>query len=138
NLVTSYRQPQLDDNVTLNEPNHGIDKNARLGFVPAGGVVNPNRYAADWILVRHVMLLRPPQTSRIIGGASAGVFGLGSGSMRLQDSDVQAELQPAASNIFRSLAATFPVASAAPLRIRSEVLGPQMPSGLVDVATTDL
>src|SRR5207249_362030 len=75
-----------------------LRSDARLGYQGASG--NPNRYASDWILVRHVTLLHPAQTSR---QAMFAPFPFGLTTAQMTDSDIQVALQPAESNIFRWL-----------------------------------
>lgn len=133
NPTSSYLVPQLDDNVSPG----GVDRNARLGYRPASrNVTNPNRFASDWILVRRVTLLRPPSTSLVIHPSESRPFGLSLN--RMADSDIQIGLQPAASSIFRSLASRFPLSATQRVRFEAAADHPQIPSGLVDIATTDL
>lgn len=113
----------------LNEVNN--DQNARLGYTYQD---NPNRYASDWILLRHVTLLSGPQgTPRTLPAAYTG----------FPDSDVQVALQPAASSIFRTLLDKFPdPATGPPLASLAHPSPnrdhPIFACGLIDIATTDL
>jgi hypothetical protein len=55
----SYYEPSVGGNVnggTLPNP----DTEATLGHKAQSGPVNPNEFASEWILLRHVTLLRPP------------------------------------------------------------------------------
>jgi prepilin-type N-terminal cleavage/methylation domain-containing protein len=90
---------------------------------------NPNRFASSWILLRHVTLLTPHRITQRNPGPGA------TPPPRYQNSDIQVSLQPAASNIFRSLAVMFP--QNFPQTIRGSVR-PLFPNGLVDMATTEL
>lgn len=119
---------------TLDDPNN--DLTLTLGRDTAN---NPNRFASDWILLRQVTLLAPPQTvapvfspPRIL---AEGQFLPGNPPAYARDSDTQIGLQPAASSIFRVLAATFPAGPGSTLR---DEVRPQFSSGLLDIATTDL
>jgi prepilin-type N-terminal cleavage/methylation domain-containing protein len=155
----TYWRPELNDSNI--HPGGG----ARLGYDVAG---NPNRYASEWTLLRHVTLLvprsdplesRPPQNSRpallatpLFPNPNANTF------FALLDSEVQIAAQPAASSIFRALAARFPTVpqySSATIpdpsgttmlnpafyairRGGNNNIRPQFSSGLVDIATIGL
>jgi type II secretory pathway pseudopilin PulG len=125
--TSPYLRPQIDDTFQ-NEPN------TWLGYRDSVNV-NPNRYASDWTLLRHVTLLVPPRTTTTPTPAIPA-FAIGANDLRARDSDVQIALQPAASNIFRRLNVQFPLTL--PQRIRSSEQHPAFASGLVDIATTDL
>lgn len=116
-----YRLPRLDDR-------NDSDSRARLAFRDP---VNPNRFASDWILVRHLTLLSPRQATTRPRPFPA-TFALA--PAELSDYDNQVALQPAASNVFRSLSNIFPVSFGSPIR----AVRPLRSSGLVDIATTDL
>lgn len=131
-LGSPYLVPSLDD------PNDEAEAN--LGVVPPPGVTNPNRYAADWILLRHVTVLAPPRTTpewSTMGPASRA------------DRDIQVALQPAARDVFRALAAmslpqgdflplpSYPPQYPSPGALRDSTW-PQFSSGIVDIATTTL
>ncbi|MGD9688555.1 MAG: prepilin-type N-terminal cleavage/methylation domain-containing protein [Phycisphaerales bacterium] len=109
---------------------------------------NPNRYAADWVLVRHVALLAPPAgvdqdsiLATAIGPLPPSlVAALGA---NLRDSEYQVALQPAAPSLFRRLndvaflPGPFDMSRPAP----GAPIGPEVPyfsSGIVDLATTTL
>lgn len=122
-----YREPELDD------PNDVTA--ARLGSqLNVGSSPNPNRYAADWILLRHVTLLVPPESGLATLPVS-NQFGLD--PVELADHDLQVGVQPAASHVFRALQATIP--DVPPIIVgRPAGVRPKLSSGLVDVATTSL
>jgi prepilin-type N-terminal cleavage/methylation domain-containing protein len=139
--ATRYLQPTLNDN-----PPNTLAQRAltRLGYNNATST-NPNLYASDWTLLRHVTLLRQPQTSQTAIPQSKVLSLNVSPSTKFADSDVQVALQPAASNIFRRLLTLFPdagQASATPSIRGGELAGggpsPIFSTGLVDIATTDL
>lgn len=118
----AYRRPWYDD--------------AESGQVPGlpGG---PNEFAADWALVRHVTLLHPLSTAtRPLPDPPP----LGLSPAFVQDTETRVALQPAASEIFRSLAARLPTRLAVTPGCEPalEWTRPLFESGLVDVATTDL
>ena len=118
-----YLEPKLDDS--------NIDGSANLGYKPAGSTKNPSRFAADWILARHVTLLSPPRTNpRALPQPTP--FGL---KNALYDNDIQAAGQPAASSVFRVLSTIFPTGAVGAIRGN---VRPQFSSGIVDIATTDL
>lgn len=150
-----YRAPSLDD------PNAGVNGTTPVGSWfgqdPAPGFINPNRYASDWTLVRHVTLLAPPSNS--VNSYSSPTFGVaGSGATnlaQLSDSPRQIALQPAASSIFLGLASFRPYSDSVgtasldlPLWSRAlEDAGviqaqrnvfPSFESGLVDIASASL
>ncbi|MBL9031864.1 MAG: type II secretion system protein [Phycisphaerae bacterium] len=138
--------PRLDE---ANNNNSEI-RNSMLGFAPNPALgENPNRYASNWILMRHATLLAPPRTAfqqiDNVGQNSPGQF-LGGGNLaRVRDSDIQIAAQPAASSIFRALSARFPLASAGVQAVRLgnvaahfESMHPTFDAGLVDIATCDL
>lgn len=111
----------------------------RLGNNISG---NPNRFASDWILLRHVTLLSPPQNAVRPASSSPNFFGIAWNSPRLRDSRIQSALQPAASSVFRSLVARFPLSTPAVESIWSGELSGSasavFSSGLIDIAATDL
>jgi hypothetical protein len=105
------------------------EANTFLGYDDAD---NPNRFASDWVLLRHLTLLRPPPTTPVTPtGLPAGIS-----AANAADSDIQIALQPAAASIFRSLNTIFPLTL--PNRIRGTENRPALASGMVDIATTDL
>jgi type II secretory pathway pseudopilin PulG len=134
----TYLAPRLtDDNPRSAAPYFGEE--------PGRGESNPNRYAADWTLLRHVTLLARPEPSpagSLNPAPTSGqpLFGINRG--RMEDSARQIGLQPAAQSVFRSLArnSAWPAGQEL-LRNQpgpSAQNGPRFASGLVDIATTDL
>ncbi|MCH9057680.1 MAG: prepilin-type N-terminal cleavage/methylation domain-containing protein [Planctomycetes bacterium] len=120
-----YRRPRVDDPNL--EPSHQLGVDPRPAERP-----NPNRYASSWNLLRHVTVLAQ------FGGSESRAFGNGAGQTPvppglsergLVDGPNQIGLRPAASSPFRRIAA-FDFGSENPL--------PQLSSGIVDIATTDL
>lgn len=126
NATDRYNQPELDG--TLATTGQEYDSNARLGYdYPE----NPNKFASEWTLLRHVTLLSPPRTAQ---ANPTPILGLTANQML--DSSIQVSLQPAASDVFRRLAVFFPENATMPAAIRPG--RPVFGSGLVDIATTDL
>lgn len=129
----------------------GVHKGS-LGYAPSDGTFNPNRYASDWTLLRHVTLLSQPQSAG--QDLPQALFGIRRLEDRdwLEDSDRQIALQPATRSIF---------GSSSVFGLSQEFLGRPKPrwmreygsgggpigvnatptyraSGLVDIATDDL
>lgn len=114
---------------------------------------NPNRFASEWTLLRHVTLLVNPESTRppVISGT---VFGIVPGSNQaaqnlLSNNNYQIALQPAAPSIFRAINREGVLdSSGPPLAAFSVRPAGQSPvvfgtanvfaSGLVDIATSDL
>jgi prepilin-type N-terminal cleavage/methylation domain-containing protein len=151
-----FWRPDLSDS--------NIDQYAQLGRqVPdPAATQNPNAYAAEWTLLRHVTLLvprsdgsdgRPPQNSRpaltptsLFANPNANNF------FRLLDSEIQVAGQPAASSIFRAISVQFPTDFSPNLTTptgtylnpasyalrRGNDIRPQFSSGLIDIATVGL
>jgi len=129
-----------------------VDEFARLGVVAADGIPNPNRYASDWALLRHVTLLAEPRDAgQNLPAEVFGVERLYEDRDWLEDNDRQISLQPAARTIFNSLGRTGyfvaaePTGFVAPKWYReydtgTDSVAPPMvrASGLVDIATDDL
>jgi type II secretory pathway pseudopilin PulG len=124
---------------------------ARHGVVTAGQV-NPNRYARDWSLLRHVTLLMLPESSgRMLPQDVYGLDRRDSDDREyLVDSERQIALQPVARSIFSSLRGMEPrrvtqdqnpprsLTDPYSLNI-SEIAGyRRRASGLVDIAVGDL
>jgi prepilin-type N-terminal cleavage/methylation domain-containing protein len=131
NPTNPYYRPELDGNLWNNQT---IDAAARLGLDnPNVDPPNPNRFASEWILLRHVTLLAPPRSSQTL--PSSPVFGFAPTNAALRDSQIQISLQPAASDLFRRLAGIFP---AAPVPAALRPGARAFSSGLVDIAATDL
>ena len=143
--------PLLADNLFFNPKvtDTNIDENARLGVEASDGIPNPNRYASDWTLLRHVTLLVDPQSAgQELPREAFGVVRTGSDRAWLEDSDRQVALQPAARSIFTSLghsdATEVPEISTIPEWFREyDTTATNAPpifraSGLVDIATHNL
>jgi prepilin-type N-terminal cleavage/methylation domain-containing protein len=114
----------------------------RLGQKLAGQ--SPNRFAADWVLVRHqCVLIDPAQSRRDL----VPVLGLDpvDDELLMKDKDGQIGLQPASPSVFRHLA-VIPNEQPAtvtddPFDDLDDYLRPgarRFSSGLVDIATTTL
>jgi type II secretory pathway pseudopilin PulG len=91
-----FDRPRLDD---LNDI-----EGARLGQVSAALVTNPNEYASEWLLMRHVTVLAPASSE--IQELPDDVFGMNpqidaQARRRVQDNSRQVGLQPAAHSIFQ-------------------------------------
>jgi len=109
------RIPDLDDPRPQNANNRffnpivtdtNIDPDARLGLAPTS-VLNPNQYARDWSLLRHVTLLAQPQSSgQALPDNVYGVLRINEDRQWLEDSARQIALQPAGRSIFNSLSQT--------------------------------
>lgn len=112
---------------------------------------NPNRYAADWTLLRHVLLMLPETATRS-DKFTRPVFGIdpasAAGFERLRDKDWQVDLQPATATVFRAFNQRSPAATPQASTFRTcfgptggdviQANRPIVASGLVDIATTDL
>lgn len=103
------------------------------------GVANgPNEFASDWILLRHITALVDPVTSRQ-ADLPPSVTEPGTGER--DDCDVQVGLQPAACSIFRNLSLFGPTPAIPDNRLVRDGennIYPQFPSGIIDLATTNL
>ncbi|GJM18487.1 MAG: hypothetical protein DHS20C14_07000 [Phycisphaeraceae bacterium] len=110
----TYLDPRLDDTMQgYDLPVPAVD---RLGYDPGPAnrdIINPNRYAADWSLLRHVTLLVPPvdpMAQALPDFGSDGLYGYpvdrandASGFRTgVSDGEFQIGLQPAVSGIFWS------------------------------------
>jgi len=141
--ANTYLTPELTD---LND-----EAGIGLGEAQPG---NPNRFAVDWTLLRHVATLAAPgNTDRSYPPA---IFGINTatipGNLRVRDKEAQVGLQPAASSVFRRLAelrpgatSVLPLDPANYLRVTPTppwtgalAPTPNLASGLVDVIATDL
>jgi len=102
----------------------------RLGVPSVGGVINPNYYAADWLLMRHLTLLAPPSNVTQTSAIALSRDGL-----------YQIAEQPAAIDIFRVIATarsnTTPPNPGSMFMLRA-YQPPNFGSGAVDIATIDL
>ncbi|MEQ8769752.1 MAG: type II secretion system protein [Phycisphaerales bacterium] len=111
NYPGTYESPRLDDTMQ----GYGIAGKAavdRLGYNPeVPGLINPNRYAVDWSLLRHVTLLIPPADPLAQALPDFGADGLygypvnrsdDQNGLRtgVTDGEFQVALQPAVSSIF--------------------------------------
>ncbi|MBL4810077.1 MAG: prepilin-type N-terminal cleavage/methylation domain-containing protein [Phycisphaerales bacterium] len=148
NLNNLFFNPQTTDT--------NIDANALLGTAPTA-VLNPNQYARDWSLLRHITLLAQPQSAgQALPDDVYGVTRIGTDRQWLEDSQRQIALQPAGRSIFNSLSQTGfagappvaanydlpkwykeyqPAAGPVPFGYTSPVL---RASGLLDIVTDDL
>lgn len=98
NAINLFFNPRATDT--------NIDADARLGVAPPG-ILNPNQYASDWSLLRHVTLLAQPETSgQSLPDEVFGVFRINDDRRWLEDSQRQIALQPAARSIFNSLSSS--------------------------------
>jgi prepilin-type N-terminal cleavage/methylation domain-containing protein len=99
---------------------------------------NPNRYATDWLLLRHQTVLAGPQITE----QDQERIPLELRSLEWRDSRIQKGMQPAASSVFRRLAGlNVPQDAWSMYQGRGSLSGANLPvfaSGLVDVAGTDL
>lgn len=74
---------------------------------PAGQLPNPNRFASDWSLLRHVTVLAEPQIVRVLPAEAFGRRRTDLADRTLMmDSARQIALQPASRSIFNSLSWT--------------------------------
>ncbi len=145
--IGSYLYPSLDDD------NISID--TRLGWeATTAGSENPNRFASDWTLLRHLTLLATPSAgeARI---TSEPVYDINpatdSARRRLRDHEWQIGLQPAAQSVFRarlehqqrvqaggSIQIINQPGVATMLRQADHEVWPRFSSGLIDVASESL
>ncbi|MDX2116939.1 MAG: type II secretion system protein [Planctomycetota bacterium] len=140
----NYATPDVDTELTPGSGNASF----LLGVDDAR---NPDRFAADWTLLRHVTLLvpkqQPPRELPRTGWSAIGINPAivndpNAAPAYLADSIWQVALQPAASSIF------FPIArSYGPTGLNVNTMRapsttnqprPMFASGLVDIAVTDL
>jgi hypothetical protein len=156
--ISSLNDPDPGAN---NVPNGRNDLSLFGGGGTFGQTLNgrplPNTYAENWALVRKRTILATPKTVREATPARGwpealrvDAAGLAPVS-RVSDSDIQISTQPAASSIFRSLAREVSPTNPGTI-IRDGIVirpargpggdagagFPQISSGLVDLATTDL
>jgi type II secretory pathway pseudopilin PulG len=137
-----FERPQVNDGA----PSRPFLDERALGFSEPGYTTNPNRYAADWALLRQVTILAQPNSADLNLTTDPGYWSdLGfrtNGRAAALDSEIQLGGQPAASHAFSHLASVLPV-SLPRAYARREVNAdqPRRPfpgSGIVDAATTDL
>lgn len=98
---------------------------------------NPNRYASDWTLLRHVTLLAVGGS--ILSPTAPGALGV-TDPRRLADSDYQVALQPAAPSLFRVVNEFTPppLTPFLPLAEAYYNTPYRFASGIIDIATTNL
>ncbi len=157
--VSSINDPdpaRPNDNVPGRDDLYAYGGGGSFGESFAGRAL-PNTYAENWMLGRKVTILASPKSARedfpSRGWPSPFRLAAGGGAPtgRLSENEVQIASQPAASQVFRSLARQLsivrPGEPARRDRITRPVTGtggdpgaafPQLSSGLVDIATTDL
>lgn len=73
-----YLEPDLRDDLVGQRDFQFRDAAARLGTPSTPGLPNPNEYASDWTLLRHVTLLKPPapQLAQLLPDyADGGLYG---------------------------------------------------------------
>lgn len=130
-----FVRPRLnDDNPPSRAPGFGV-----TGL----SVENPNRFAGDWTLLRHVTLLAQPGNGPAASLTPPPPSGPLSDLTRTADGVRQIGLQPAAQSIFRSLARNSVYSGGASSLLRNvpaptTTNGPLFSSGVVDIATTSL
>lgn len=151
-----YLRPRLDI-TNFNNSDIGLTNSrvalaaGRLG-APSNSFENPNEFASDWSLLRHVTLLSPP--SLVTPEQPAFVFGIqtASGSTLnpfYANSRRQVQYQPAATSIFTPVSRMRDGRASESRAVRvlgidpfdqpwNGVAGPSFLTGLVDVATTDI
>ena len=141
--TTGFSTPFLDE--ANDEPSLrlGVSDGTQFGI----GDANPNFYAGDWTLLRHVTLLKTPEP---FPANTRPPLGVPPGNIqKYADNNLQIDAQPAAAGIFRSETLIGrPVdnpsltaggdSSFADYSLRSEESSPLFESGLVDIATTTL
>jgi hypothetical protein len=140
-----HATPFLDETNELAQLRLGLS-----GTANSIGEVNPNYYASNWTLLRHVTLLKVPQLHPVNQPGPLGLSPNVTSSLRLfQDNELQIAGQPAAAGIFRVETAIgrpfenrgFDAGrdgSFGNFNLREEVVSPLFESGVVDVATTSL
>lgn len=134
----AYEEPQVNDG------GGGAQYRPELALGNAQDPANPNRFAADWTLLRHLTVLAPPGGSlQSLPDEATVLAPLGLTRADVLDSEIQIGGQPAASSPFRALAASFPNVYGFPADFVRRAGGdgnrrPSLASGIVDVATADL
>lgn len=135
---------RLPENVpAFIKPGVGDTNDRRL----AGGLgdeLSPNEFAASWMLLRQVTLLKKPETTaerfptrKVFQWDPATL----NGKAILSDKIGQVALHPAAASIFRVLAGRLPEGRSLNffrVEQNSATVRPLFTSGIVDIATTDL
>ncbi|MDX2146337.1 MAG: hypothetical protein SFZ23_02345 [Planctomycetota bacterium] len=147
--------PDLADASAYRRPRLNARQNEIAGRLGVRSADNPNQFARDWILLRHVTLLAEPEANPALPERAVFEFNPSNTTQRqrLLDRDTQIALQPAASSIFRTLARTFPddLEGGRPTEqgeqktLWSDDLytgdpspWPRFSSGTIDIATTSL
>ncbi|MBI1189738.1 MAG: hypothetical protein GC200_03540 [Tepidisphaera sp.] len=144
--ATADDEPKLDD--------HNAGATNQRSLLGQGGDSNPNHFAGDWTLLRHVTLLVKPETAPKPGtDPTVSILGVAATSGRLNNKPTQIGLLPAASSVFRSVMANVPNLSTAarysgaprdnPKLLFRDVqnnadIHPRFSSGTIDIATTNL
>lgn len=105
---------------------------------PWFGQPGVNRFAADWILARHLTVMTqprtnpPPRPNNLIFPTRE----------QWPDNDIQIDLSPAASSLFRNMARgtpdNLPALNQIARPFDTAPARPNFASGLIDIATTDL
>jgi len=145
-------EPLFADNLFFNPKvtDTNTDPDARLGVVPTDGIPNPNEFASDWALLRHVTLIvDPQQAGQTLPAEVFGVQRVNEDRDWLEDNGRQVALQPAARSIFNALGRTGYFVATAPTNYTEPRWFRQYPavtdappmwraSGLVDIAVGDL
>ncbi len=132
NTLDAYRVPKLND------------RNGTAGYKLGERVAgNPNRYASDWMLLRHQLLLVPPESadsSRVTRPFLTIADPTTPASrLLLRDKSGQVGGQPAIGGIFRcSNLFPFEMPNNEYLRPLPSPLAHYYSSGLVDIASMDL
>jgi hypothetical protein len=127
----AYKIPELSD--VFSNGGGSLDAKSVFGEKL---LLNPNplEFASDWTLLRHVLLLAQPGHT-VTDPPVGPPYPLGLNDPNLfEDEDQQIALQPAVSYAFRAITSVM-FGSATTIRLD---YNPQIPSGLVDIATTDL
>ena len=155
-IYYGHGQEQLEGTVGhatpfLDETNENSQLRLGLSGATNGiGDINPNYFASDWTLLRHVTLLKVPQLHPVNQAGPLGLSPSVSSALSLfQDNELQIAGQPAAAGIFRvetTIGRPFENdgfdagtdGSFASFNLREEVVSPLFESGVVDVATTSL
>lgn len=128
--------PRVNDTNAVDDVD--IDGAPYFGEPALGTGTGPNEYAVDWILLRSVAVLVQPKT---IAPPRPNTITFPT-SDQWEDNDIQVDLQPAQSSLFRNLArgtpATLPGLDQIARPFDGQVYRPLVSSGLVDLITTDL
>lgn len=127
--------PAVDD---PNRDGRASPSGATCDAAPWFGRPGVNRFASDWILARHVTVLTQPRTTPPPRPNNL----LFPTRDQWPDNDIQIDLSPAASSIFRNMARgtpdNLPAFNAIARPFDAGLGRPDFASGLIDIATTDL